>query len=322
MGSQKNKNAKTWSEPLLMADTPVVPDCNPVLILNQNNELLLVWIAVFANRWEQSILRVRRSTDFENPGAPQWLWQDNILLQPREEFGVEVKARMKELPDSRQGWSEYAPSYENLILESISDSKKRGIGWMPRIKPLISDEIIILPLYSDGFNFSLKAISENQEMTWIPSIPVLEKEPIPPTLAKRKNGEIVDMVRDSSDAPTMIQQSISLDNAYSWSAAQKTSIPNTASLKHLTLKDGRRWMVGNDLHDGQYLLALWISTDEKESWSSSQYLENDSEKKGGFSYPCLSQDTSVKVHLSYSQHFPSGKTIQYLQFDPQKIRKL
>lgn len=320
MGARKSKNADTWSAPFLMADTPDVPDCNPVLFLNQKNELFLVWIAVLGNRWEHSVLRVRRSTDFQNPGSPRWHWQDNILLQPGEEFVEEVKIRMKELPDSHQGWSEYAPSYENLILEAITDSKKRSIGWMTRIKPLIAEGKIILPLYSDGFNFSLMAISEDEGNTWKPSKPVVGKGPIQPALAQRKNGDIVAMMRDSGDAPPRIQQSISNDGGITWSAAQKTSFPNTASVELAVLQDGRWWMVGNDLHDGRYRLALWVSSDEGQTWSNPRYLEDDPEKKGSFSYPSLIQDSSGKVHLSYSRHFPSAKTIQYLQLDPQKIR--
>jgi predicted neuraminidase len=87
----------------------------------------------------------------------------------------------------------------------------------------------------------------------------------------------------------------------------------------LALKDGRWWMVGNDISNGRYRLALWISSDEGKSWSAPHYLENDQSKSGSFSYPSLIQDASGKVHLSYSSHFPKGKTIQYLQLDPEKI---
>lgn len=320
MGSRKTENSTTWSQPFLMADTPGIPDCNPVLFLNQKNELFLVWIAVLGNRWEQSVLRVRRSTDFEKPGVPTWYWQDNILMNPGEEFVDEAKARFKELPDSNLGWAEYAPSYEKMILEAVTDSRKRSIGWMTRIKPLISKDRIILPLYSDGFNFSIMAISDDQGETWIPSKPLVGKGPIQPALARRKNGEIVAMLRDSGDGPSMIQESISSDNGLSWSAAQKTQFPNTASVELLTLQDGRWWMVGNDIHDGRYRLALWISPDEGKSWSSPQYLVVDPDKKGGFSYPSLIQDAGGKVHLSYSSHFPGGKTIQYIQLDPKKIQ--
>ena len=36
MGARLPKGAKAWSEPFLMADTPNLPDCNPVLFLNQS----------------------------------------------------------------------------------------------------------------------------------------------------------------------------------------------------------------------------------------------------------------------------------------------
>ncbi len=320
MGSRKSKNSNSWSVPFIMADTPGIPDCNPVLFLNAKNELFLVWIAVLGNRWEHSILRVKRSLDYQQSGAPTWHWQDNIFLKPGDEFAEEVKAKFKELPDAELAWAEYAPSYERMILEASADSKKRSIGWMTRIKPLISEGKIILPLYSDGFNFSMMAISEDHGDTWKPGKPLVGKGPIQPALAKRKNGELVAMLRDSGDGPTMIQQSTSTDGGISWIAAQKTHLPNTASVELLTLQDGRWWMVGNDLHDGRYRLALWISTDEGKTWSAPQYLENDSSKTGSFSYPALIQDDSETVHLTYSSHFPDRKTIQYVQIDPKKVK--
>lgn len=320
MGSRKSKNSNSWSVPFIMADTPGISDCNPVLFLNAKNELFLVWIAVLGNRWEHSILRVKRSLDYQQSGAPTWHWQDNIFLKPGDEFAEEVKAKFKELPDAELAWAEYAPSYERMILEASADSKKRSIGWMTRIKPLISEGKIILPLYSDGFNFSMMAISEDHGDTWKPGKPLVGKGPIQPALAKRKNGELVAMLRDSGDGPTMIQQSTSTDGGISWIAAQKTHLPNTASVELLTLQDGRWWMVGNDLHDGRYRLALWISTDEGKTWSAPQYLENDSSKTGSFSYPALIQDDSETVHLTYSSHFPDRKTIQYVQIDPKKVK--
>lgn len=320
MGSRKRKSSSSWSSPFLMADTPGVPDCNPVLFLNEKDELFLVWIAVLGNRWEHSVLRLRRSLDYQEEGAPNWHWQDNIFLKPGDEFTEEVKLKFKELPDQDLAWAEYAPAYERMILEASADSKKRSIGWMTRIKPLVENNRILLPLYSDGFNFSLMAMSEDHGNTWVPSKPLVGKGPIQPALARRKNGELVAMLRDSGDGPARIQQSISRDNGMSWSAAQKTNFPNTASVELLSLKDGRWWMVGNDISDGRYRLALWISTDEGRTWSAPKYLENDFSKAGSFSYPSLIQDADGKVHLSYSSHLLSGKTIWYVQLDPNKIQ--
>jgi len=154
MGARLQKGAEAWSTPFQVADTPGLPDCNPVLFLNSENKLFLVWIAVLANTWENSILRVRTSTDYLGPGAPMWNWQDNMFLKPGDEFALEVEKRFGELPESTHGWAEYAPLYDDMIIEASRDLRKRSIGWMTRIHPLIlANGRILLPLYSDGFNF-------------------------------------------------------------------------------------------------------------------------------------------------------------------------
>ena len=58
MGSRLKKGTKKWEEPFMMSDTPGFPDCNPVLFLNQRNELFLFWLVIKSNRWEESILKL------------------------------------------------------------------------------------------------------------------------------------------------------------------------------------------------------------------------------------------------------------------------
>ena len=82
MGARLKKGQKKWSTPFILADTPGLPDCNPVLFLNRSGKLFLVWIAVQANRWEFSILRYKTSKNYLQTGPPVWNWQDNILLKP------------------------------------------------------------------------------------------------------------------------------------------------------------------------------------------------------------------------------------------------
>src|SRR5690606_3449218 len=121
MGSRLVKGAKEWSDPFELADTPHLPDCNPVLFLNDEGKLFLVWIAVQANRWEHSILKFRTSVDYHGQGAPKWYWQDNILLKPDDQFAEEVALRSKDLPDLNAGCAEYAPSYDKMNLSASQD---------------------------------------------------------------------------------------------------------------------------------------------------------------------------------------------------------
>src|SRR5690606_16672294 len=323
MGSRLQKGTKEWSESFELVDTPHLPDCNPVLFLNDKGKLFLVWIAVQANRWEHSILKFRTSVDYLDPGAPAWDWQDNILLKPDDQFAEEVALKFKDLPDLNAGWAEYAPSYDKMIISASQDLTKRSTGWMTRIKPLIlASGKILLPLYSDGFNLSMVAVSEDQGQSWLPSLPIVGRGPIQPALAQKKNGEIVALMRDSGDAPTRVQKSTSKDEGHSWTAAVKTDIPNTASVELLVLESGHWVFLGNDIEDGRYRMALYISDDEGEKWEWKVYFEDEEKGKGGFSYPSLIQTEDGLLHLTYSYHLDGNrKSIKYISLDPNSIIK-
>ena len=321
MGARLKKGEKNWSEPFLMADTPNIPDCNPVLFLNGQGKLFLVWIAVQANVWEQSILRLKTSIDYEKSGAPIWNWQDNILLKPDHKFADEIALKFKDLPEYTAGWAGYAPKYDQMIIEAAKDVPKRSIGWMTRIKPLLMENgKIILPLYSDGFNMSMMAISEDNGTSWRPGLPVVGRGPIQPAVIKKKNGNLFAYMRDSGDEPTRVHISESSDGGESWTATKKTDIPNTASVELLVLQDGKWAFLGNDIDDGRYQLSLRISDDEGKTWKWKIFIENDLTKKGGYSYPSLIQTKDGLLHLTYSYHpEKSKKTIKYVVVDPKKI---
>lgn len=321
MGARLKKGLKTWSTPFLMADTKGIPDCNPVLFLNRKGKLFLFWVAVVANKWEDAILRFRTTTNYNGDEAPVWEWQDNILLKPDESFVSEVEKRFKEMPGNEAGWAAYAPKYDNMIKEASKDLLKRSLGWMTRIHPItLESGRILLPLYSDGFNFSIVAISDDDGASWRPSLPIVGRGPIQPSLAVKKNGNIVAFMRDSGDAPTRVYTSISTDNGESWSASQKTDIPNEASVEVCVLKDGKWAFFGNDINDGRYQLSLYLSDNEGSTWKWKELIEYDAERKGSFSYPCMIQTSDGFLNISYSYSLGEGKkTIKHVVIDPKKI---
>ena len=322
MGARLKKGSHVWSAPFVMADTYNLPDCNPVLFLNNHNKLFLVWIAVQAHRWECSILRYRISENYNTAGAPVWNWQDNILLAPNDSFATETAVKFKQLTKNTSGSGSYAPRYDDMIIEASKDFAKRSIGWMTRIKPLkLANGRILLPLYSDGFNMSMVAISDDDGATWQASLPIVGRGNVQPALVQKKNGNIVAYMRDNGDAPSKVQTSESTDNGYSWSAAQKTNIPNEASVELIVLKDGRWAFVGDDEDDGRYRLSLYLSDDEGQTWKWKRTLENDEQKSGRFSYPCLIQTNDGLLHITYSYSVgKEGESIKYVVIDPKAIK--
>ncbi len=321
MGARLKKGDQKWSAPFLMADTYSLPDCNPVLFLNHKKKLFLVWIAVQANRWEYSIIKYRTSEDYISSGPPKWKWQGNILLKPDNDFAEEVASKFKELPPNTSGWSAFAPRYDKMIIAAARDEGKRSLGWQTRIHPLLlSGNKILLPLYSDGFNFSLVAISDDDGLTWHPGLPIVGRGNVQPSLIQKKDGAIVAYMRDNGNEPARVQLSTSTDQGKSWTAAQKTNIPNTASVKVLKLKNGDWVLLGNDEDDGRYRLSLYLSKDEGQTWERKLLLEDDKTKKGRFSYPSLIQSPDGLLHISYSYVPKEHKeAIKYIVLDPHHI---
>ncbi len=314
-GARLRKGQKKWSKPFLMADTPGQPDCNPMMFLNKNNELFLVWIAVQSNRWERSILKVKTTTNYTKEGAPKWEWQDVILLKPGEEFAKRVEEQFKEFGREDLAWAEYALPYEEMLIKAAKDPKKRETGWMTRTCPVIlNNGKILLPLYSDGFNFGLIAISEDDGKTWKPSLPIIGRGLNQPSLIVRNDGSVDAYMRDDGDEPGRILISHSNDEGYSWTYGQKSDIPNPgASLEVIKLKSGNWLMVNNDVDDGRYSLAVTISDDEGKSWKWKRNLENT--KGASFSYPSVIQAKSGNIHITYSSFTIEGqKAIKHVTF--------
>jgi predicted neuraminidase len=314
-GSRLIKGEAAWSKPFLMADTPGQPDCNPVLFLNHQDKLFLVWIAVRANRWETSLLKVKTATDYKDPGGPHWEWQDIILLKPGAAFAERVKTQFETYGRQDLAWAGYALPYEEMLVEASKDPVKRETGWMTRTHPLLLENgKILLPLYSDGFNFGLIARSEDDGATWQCSLPIVGRGLNQPSLVARSEGTILAYMRDDGDEPGRILTSLSEDGGYSWSYAEKTDLPNPgASIEVIKLESGNWLLVYNDTDDGRYSLAAALSDDEGKTWKFQRKLEN--RAGGSFSYPSVIQAKDGKIHVTYSHHLPEErKSIKHITF--------
>jgi predicted neuraminidase len=321
-GARLKKGEDKWSDVFIMADTPDHPDCNPVLFLNKQNKLFLVWVVVQANEWETSLLKFRTSIDYENAGTPKWDWQDIILLKPSDDFASEIETKFKKNKGKEMAWATHAPLYEKMIVEASKDAKKRETGWMTRIHPLIQDDgKILLPLYSDGYNISIVAISDDSGNSWYESLPIVGKGNIQPSFVQKEDGTIVAFMRDSGDEPGRIMLAESKDDGNSWSFANDSDIPNPgASIEVIKLLSGNWLLVYNDVEDGRYSLAAALSDDEGLTWK----WKNNLEKSEGesFHYPSVIQSYDGQIHLTYS-YFLKGerKSIKHISFDEEWIKK-
>ena len=321
-GARFKKGTEAWGDVYVMADTPNLPDCNPVLFIDQKERLWLFWIAVQAKRWERSILRYRLSTDYQSPGVPQWDWQDIILFQPGEDFAQAIKDALPHFKSQESMWSEYAPAYSKMTIEAAHDPVKRQAGWMTRIHPFVLPSgRILLPLYSDGYNVSSVGISDDMGAHWRLSLPMVGLGPIQPTIVQKKDGTLVSYMRDSGVMPPRVLRSVSKDDGESWSLALDTDIPNPgSSLEVITLRDGCWLMVYNDTEEGRHQLAVSLSDDEGESWQWKRYIGKSERSKDSFSYPSMIQSRDGMIHLTYSYAQKGKQSIKHVVFNSEWIK--
>ncbi len=317
-GARLRRNARSWSEPFLMADTPDLPDCNPVMFVDNRDRLWLFWVAVRANRWERSILKYRIAENYEQDGPPDWSWQDVIILKPGEEFVETLERGFRELAVDDGLWAEYALPFRKLILEAARDPDKRQAGWMPRIHPVqLPSGRILVPLYSDGFVQCLMAMSDDDGQTWSASRPIVGMGASQPAIVRMKSGRLMTFHRDDGAPPKRALTSTSDDEGQTWSVARDSDIANPgSSLEVIALSDGRWAMAFNDTERGRHSLAMALSDDEGRTWKWKRHLQRVEPGQGGFGYPSLIQSRDGKLHVTHSHKTrDSGATIQYATFE-------
>ena len=350
LGSRLVKGDTTWSETFLMSDVKGFPDINPILFMDTQERLWLMWYPVLANQWETSIPMYRISEDFSKKGAPLWSWQDVLFvkvgdktergIQPGDKFVRQVQEQLSDyenylnstllpaIPDSlRQTmsveWKKYKVKMdslakgENMIrpgrvqgIDAESNSLlgyplTRRLGWQTKNKAVFIGERMVVPLYSDGFDCSLFAISDDSGENWIFSNPVLGGAGIQPTIAIGKDSILVAYLRDNGPPPQRMQRTESRDRGVTWSIPKDDILPNPgAGFDLVTLKTGEWVMVFNDTEKGRHNLTVALSNDEGKSWKWKHAIENDEREKNPTSshYPSVIQGRDGRIHVSYSFH--------------------
>lgn len=322
MAARKKKGAAKWSEPFVLEDVPGFPDTNPVIWIDSKQRLWFYWQTIVANQWETAVTQVRISTDYLKSGVPRWETSQALFLRPDD-----MKARVDEWVAERPELKAH-PRFAQLV-KRAEDKYFSRMGWMGRAHPTeLPSGRILLPLYSDGYSFSLMAITDDGGRTFKASQVIPGAGNIQPSIARRKDGTLVAYMRDNGPAPKRVQWTESKDNGASWTIARDTEIMNSGTgLEVIVLRDGRWLMINNDTEKDRYSLALTLSDDEGRTWKWKRRIELDTraERPGSFHYPSITQARDGSIHASYSvfmNHIPNGeprKTIRHARFNTEWV---
>jgi predicted neuraminidase len=363
MGARLKKGEDRWSKPFLMADTPGFPDINPILFMDAQRRLWLMWYTVIANQWETSLLKYRISEDYaEQAEAPKWAWQEVLHVKPGDpaERGIQPNDRfVKSVQRQIEEYAKYIK--EDLYASQPAQgavaaglwkawgarmlSKARGedmvrkgqlqgpagpsqetdlgypyfrrMGWQTKNKAvLVEGRRLIVPLYSDGFSFSLMAFTDDDGRTWQFSEPLVGAGNIQPSIAQQADGTLVAYMRDNGARPKRLHISASKDKGLTWSPVRDSELPNPGSGGDIvTLRNGHWVLAYNDTERGRESLAVSLSLDEGKTWPHTRHLERGSSEKSSPSaaYPSIIQGADDSLHVVYSFHGTS-KTIKHARF--------
>jgi predicted neuraminidase len=342
-GARKRKGATRWSPRFTMADTPDYPDTNCAMFIDPEGRLWLLWPTILANLWESALMKYHITTDYHRDGPPKWTTSEVLHVTPGAEFESAVTNYVQEtiarLTNSPSGdvSMERTLQHLNSLQIQATDKLQRRLGWMTRAHPFVFEgRRLIVPLYSDGFSFSLMALSDDWGKTWRTSNPLIGAGNIQPSIVQRRDGSLYTVMRDNGPPPKRLQQSESRDGGETWSPVTDSDIinPGTGS-EIISLRNGNWALIGNDTEKGRHSLVVQISDDEGKTWKWQRHLETEpgnTNKPHAYSYPSLIQARDGTLHATYSYHLgaatekdaqgqPARKSIKYVHFNEAWVKQ-
>jgi predicted neuraminidase len=336
-GARLRSGSRSWSSRFVLADTPGYPDGNPCMFVDPQARVWLIHTTILAHTWESALLKYYVSRDYRRDGPPRWEANGVIHVTPGREFTVAVQKRLPSLEADIRGMPlseaqrREAQDFLDAMRRRSGDELYCRLGWMTRAHPFILDGTrLLVPLYHDGFSFSLMAITDDWGTTWHTSTPLIGAGNIQPSVVLRKDGSLYTLMRDNGPPPKRLAQSESHDRGETWSPVTDSTLPNPGSgAEVIGLRNGHWVLISNDTERARHSLAVQISDDEGRSWKWIRHLELDppGPEAGAYHYPSIIQAQDGTLHASYSYHLnkrglpkdvdgdPAAKSIKHAHFN-------
>lgn len=304
--SRLRKGAQTWDAAIKLSDDPERSEQNPVLFLDPDNTLWLMWTAQVSGNQDTAIVRCRKSFDF----GETWHEIEVLIDKP----GKFIRQPVVVLPNG------------NWLLPIFNCTVKPGEKWV------------------GNYDTSSVKISEDKGKTWRDVNVPNSLGCVHMCVSPLKSGALIAVYR--SRWADNIYKSYSYDNGETWSEPTATPLPNNnSSIQLTTLNNGDLAMVFNNMSaegatdrrsslydeiddgsdakepeivDGKSAfwgaprapMTLAISKDDGESWSIVANLDegdgfcmtNNSQEKLNreFSYPSITQSEDGVIHVAYT----------------------
>jgi len=289
--SRLSKGFDQWTEPRVLVDVPGNSDQNPVLFVDRDSVLWLLWTSypekegprgsmiMFMKSYDSGYTWTKPKPLLRRKGFwtkyPPLIRKDGTIVLPiYDELYKPHRVYILISEDSGQSWDIYGPItyFSGCIQGSIVE---------------LSNGTLLMFMRPRGHPKSLFLLGP-------PKTYKIEVEP----------NTMVEVPVNAAPITTIgsyIIMSISKDGGKTWSEPIETMFKNPDSASALIkLCDNSLVLAYNDSHVGRAPLNIALSEDEGVTWP---YIKSIEPSEGVFAYPYLIQTSDGMIHLVYTWYY-------------------
>lgn len=264
-GMRRTIDGETWSEPVVIADTPFLAEGNPVLWQAPDGVVWLWYVQRYGETWSQSRIKAKISTD----GAKTW--SDSLVVA--YELGMMVRSRPILLHDGNY----LLPIYQE------TGSDKEVVG---------ADTASLFLRYNPAAH------------TFTPSGKIVSpKGNLQPSVVQLSDNHLIAYCRRGGGyEPTTdgyMVRSESHDGGETWAPGTDAAFPNpNAAIDFIKLQSSKLLLVYNDSMNERTPLTVALSEDNDKSWPHRKDIATGPHD---FAYPVAIQTKDGKIRVLYTR---------------------
>lgn len=278
---RRKKGESTWSEPVVIADTPFLGEGNPVVWQAPDGLVWLFYNQRYGPTWSEARVKAKISRD----GAETW--SDSMVI------AYELGSMCRGLP---------------ILLND-------GDYLLPLYAEKGSDKENMTP---DTASYFLR--HDPKARTWTPTNLIHSKHGnLQPEPVQLSDDHLIAYMRRGGgyeeDTREFIVRSESHDGGRTWSEGTDTAFPNpNSAVSLLKLKSGNLLLVYNDSYNERTPLTVALSTDGEKTWG---YKRDIGTGPHDFAYPVAIQTKDDKIRVLYTRD--ERQTVMLATFDEAAI---